>query len=253
MHRFVIAFIGVTCFSVANSSAYAQSGSRNPTGGTSSSSSTSSFGGGGTGIAPSSGRFSRIPFQYRSGVTLAERVEREQAQIAFNRSQSDAARAIAQRSLQGSRKSYYEEQVAKQSRRIANRNRREQSSAELRARNIRLREQRELDKTMQVASLMIHWPESLQNGQYAERLSEIEAFSKLHASLRENDGIKAGFHTAVRGLALQILKDEQDGVLSGSDSEEVRAFVRVLNKNYGQFPSGMKRSTSAGDMLLTKM
>ena len=101
--------------------------------------------------------------------------------------------------------------------------------------------------------MKIQWPRVLQNSQYMERIAEIEAFAKLHIGLGERDGVKAGFHTAVRGLALQIMQDEREGAMSGSDSREIRAFVRALNKNYGQFPSMMTQPMTDADMLVMKM
>lgn len=256
MHRFVIAFVGVACFSVATSTAYAQSGSRSPIGGGGSSSGASSGGGGGGGSAggsSSSGRFSNVRSQYRTGVTLAERAALQRAQFALNQSQSDAARALAEKNLQASRKAFYDGQVAKQSRRTTSLNQQEQDVADLRQRNLEKRKQHELAKAEKIANMRIHWPHALQRSDYAERLKEIEAFAKLHARLRENDGIKAGFHVAVRGLALQILQDEREGTLNNSDSKEVKVFVRALNKNYGQFPSIMKQSMDDEGMLASKM
>jgi hypothetical protein len=171
----------------------------------------------------------------------------------LNNSQANAARALEQRNIQSSRKAYYEGQVAKQSQLISYRNQQEQEAAVRRERNIENRQQRERDRAAAVANLKIQWPHGLQSSQYRERVDEIEAFAKLHVSLSENDGVEAGFHAAVRGLALQIMQDERNGTMSDSESKEVRAFVRALNKNYGQFPSMMEQPMTDTGMLVMQM
>ena len=254
MHRSTTALVGVICLCFAVSDVNAQSGSRGSSGGGSSSSSGSRSGGsGGGGIAASGGRSFGSSIRYRPTETEAERVARQWAQIAINNSQAEAARARAQRNVQAARKAYAEGNVAKQSRQISYRNRQEQRSADLRERNIQARQQRERDKASNAANLTIHWPQALQGKQYAERLAEIEAFGKLIAGTDVNNGVKAGFRTAVQGLAKQIMQNERQGIIKEDDSKQVRAFVRALNKNYGQFPNTVKPSLTVRDMRVSNM
>ena len=82
--------------------------------------------------------------------------------------------------------------------------------------------------------------------------AEIEALAKLYAQQGDRACVKIGFNTAVRNFAKQIVRDEQAGAFDESQSREVRAFVRAVNKNYGQFPGPMKQKMSK-EMLVSNM
>ena len=247
MQRLTSVILGVAFLSFTASSVYAQSGSRSSaprssssSGSSSSGSSSSSAGGGGS--SSGSGFGSTRSSGY--GLSAAERAAAQRTQAALVNSQINSLRIQAERDFQVGRKAYLEAQQIKQQQQVAHRNELKRNSAALRERNTQIRKQRELENAMMLARSTIDWPTVLRKECYAHHRDEIESLSRLCAQLKKNDGAKVGFNASVREFAKQIIKDEQAGELTETHSREVRAFVRALNNNYGQFPRTMKLSDS---------
>ena len=250
MQRLTSVILGVAFLSFTASSVYAQSGSRSSaprssssssSGSSSSGSSSSATGGGGS---SSGSGFGSTRSSGRYGLSAAERAAAQRTQAALVNSQINLLRIQAEREFQVGRKAYLEAQQIKQQQQVAHRNELKRNSAALRERNTQIRKQRELENAMILARSTIDWPTVLRKECYAHHRDEIESLSRLCAQLKKNDGAKVGFNASVREFAKQIIKDEQAGELTETHSREVRAFVRALNNNYGQFPRTMKLSDS---------
>ena len=201
-----------------------------------------------------SGSRGLIPIVSSVERTAGNHVESSNFQSEISRLQSEAntLQSMAQSGYRDAQMLLEDTQSAIETLKMNRRQQREQAVTELREKNIRRHQELEIENAMRLAKSTIAWPSSLQKKRYDKHCAEIEALAKLYAQQGDRACVKIGFNTAVRNFAKQIVRDEQAGAFDESQSREVRAFVRAVNKNYGQFPGPMKQKMSK-EMLVSNM